>query len=202
MSNSLRAIETRYAGYHFRSRLEARWAVFFDALGIRWEYEPQGYEFPNGRRYLPDFLLTDCGTFIEVRGDNARVDMDELAYLSRHLPEMPLGTNEYTRGEVVTRWPAERGPRLMLLGPIPDVSGVGDPGWMGLHGDSTDDECGAGSYGFALFRKNKRPWWLDGWNTTLDPLKPQWCDYEPNYAHGAYVAARSARFEHGHSGAS
>jgi hypothetical protein len=30
------AIPTRYKGYHFRSRLEARWAVFFDALGIKW----------------------------------------------------------------------------------------------------------------------------------------------------------------------
>lgn len=29
-------IQTRYAGCLFRSRLEARWAVFFDHLGIRW----------------------------------------------------------------------------------------------------------------------------------------------------------------------
>lgn len=30
----MKAIETRYKGYRFRSRLEARWAVFFDALGL------------------------------------------------------------------------------------------------------------------------------------------------------------------------
>jgi hypothetical protein len=30
----LQAIETFYRGYRFRSRLEARWAVLFDALGI------------------------------------------------------------------------------------------------------------------------------------------------------------------------
>jgi hypothetical protein len=29
----LRPIETRYRGFRFRSRLEARWAVFFDAAG-------------------------------------------------------------------------------------------------------------------------------------------------------------------------
>lgn len=52
-----RAIETRYRGYRFRSRLEARWAVFFDALGLKWEYEPEGFELPGGGRYLPDFLL-------------------------------------------------------------------------------------------------------------------------------------------------
>jgi hypothetical protein len=52
-----RAIETRYKGYRFRSRLEARWAVFFDSLGLRWEYEPEGYELGDGRRYLPDFFV-------------------------------------------------------------------------------------------------------------------------------------------------
>ena len=30
---SLRPIETHYNGYRFRSRLEARWAVFFEAMG-------------------------------------------------------------------------------------------------------------------------------------------------------------------------
>lgn len=53
----LKAIETSYKGYLFRSRLEARWAVFFDALGLDWEYEPEGFELPDGTRYLPDFRL-------------------------------------------------------------------------------------------------------------------------------------------------
>ncbi len=42
------ALPTKYAGITFRSRLEARWAVFFDTLGIEWEYEPQGYKIGNG----------------------------------------------------------------------------------------------------------------------------------------------------------
>lgn len=54
-----KAIETRYAGHLFRSRLEARYAVFFDALGVRWEYEPEGFELGDGVRYLPDFWLPD-----------------------------------------------------------------------------------------------------------------------------------------------
>lgn len=52
---AVKAIQTRYKGYNFRSRLEARWAVFFDALGVEWEYEPEGFELPDGTRYLPDF---------------------------------------------------------------------------------------------------------------------------------------------------
>lgn len=35
-------IETIYKGYRFRSRLEARWAVYLDACGADWEYEPEG----------------------------------------------------------------------------------------------------------------------------------------------------------------
>lgn len=58
---NFKAIETRYKGYRFRSRLEARWAVFFDALGLTWEYEPEGFETDAGW-YLPDFrVLTPQG---------------------------------------------------------------------------------------------------------------------------------------------
>ena len=51
----MKAIETEYKGYKFRSRLEARWAVFFDIIGIRWEYEPAGIVLSEGPPYLPDF---------------------------------------------------------------------------------------------------------------------------------------------------
>lgn len=54
---TIQAIETRYKGYRFRSRLEARWAVFFDTLGIEWEYEPEGFALGQGVYYLPDFRL-------------------------------------------------------------------------------------------------------------------------------------------------
>lgn len=76
----IQAIETRYAGHHFRSRLEARWAVFFNALGIKWEYEPQGYTVgPNKTPYLPDFYLPELKTAVEVKGDEDRLDLGLLA---------------------------------------------------------------------------------------------------------------------------
>lgn len=53
---TIAAIETRYAGHRFRSRLEARWAVVLDSAGLKWEYEPEGFETPCGR-YLPDFRV-------------------------------------------------------------------------------------------------------------------------------------------------
>jgi hypothetical protein len=55
--DTIRPIETLYAGHRFRSRLEARWAVFFQAAGIKYDYEPEGFILSSGERYLPDFLL-------------------------------------------------------------------------------------------------------------------------------------------------
>jgi hypothetical protein len=62
-----KAIETHYKGYRFRSRLEARWAVFFDRLEITWEYEPQGYKLSDGSLYLPDFFLPSIDIYVEVK---------------------------------------------------------------------------------------------------------------------------------------
>ena len=69
MPQTIRAIETRYNGYRFRSRLEARWAVFFDTLGIPYTYEPEGFELDDGMRYLPDFWLSDLRCWVEIKPD-------------------------------------------------------------------------------------------------------------------------------------
>lgn len=67
----LKAIETEYNGYRFRSRLEARWAVFFDTLEIEYQYEPEGFELKDGSRYLPDFylpkVLKGSGCWVEIK---------------------------------------------------------------------------------------------------------------------------------------
>ena len=64
---NIKAIETAYKGYRFRSRLEARWAVYLDELGVEWKYEPEGYELDKAGRYLPDFYLPTSDSFIEVK---------------------------------------------------------------------------------------------------------------------------------------
>lgn len=62
----IKAIETKYKGYRFRSRLEARWAVAFDTIGHHYLYEPEGFELPSGR-YLPDFYLPNLDVWGEVK---------------------------------------------------------------------------------------------------------------------------------------
>jgi len=64
----LKPIETHYKGYRFRSRLEARWAVFFDAMGFDWVYEPEGFVLKDGTWYLPDFQIErPYGPYVEVK---------------------------------------------------------------------------------------------------------------------------------------
>lgn len=70
----IQPIETVYKGYRFRSRLEARWAVFFDALKLEWEYEPEGFELGKGIRYLPDFYVRDWKCYAEVKSYGMKFD--------------------------------------------------------------------------------------------------------------------------------
>lgn len=79
--NSIKPIQTRYKGYHFRSRLEARWAVFFDSMGIRYEYEPEGYELSDGSKYLPDFYLPMLNTFFEVKPSSISEEDEKKAWM-------------------------------------------------------------------------------------------------------------------------
>uniref|UniRef100_A0A6M3LGI9 Uncharacterized protein n=1 Tax=viral metagenome TaxID=1070528 RepID=A0A6M3LGI9_9ZZZZ len=91
--NNLRGNKhTHYLGTNFRSRLEARWAVVFEQLGIRWSYEhewldvgdnaeyPYWYnteEWVPSIGYLPDFLvhIGRIDVWWEVKG--RRVNADE-----------------------------------------------------------------------------------------------------------------------------
>ena len=72
------ALETRYAGHLFRSRLEARWAALFDLIGWEWTYEPL-----DANKYLPDFLIHGPYPFlVEVKPD------DSLEELKKYVPRI------------------------------------------------------------------------------------------------------------------
>lgn len=80
----IKPIETHYKGYRFRSRLEARWAVFFETLGCDWEYEPEGFDL-HGLWYLPDFRVRYPNGEIywfEVKSHIKDISDDELLKIS------------------------------------------------------------------------------------------------------------------------
>jgi hypothetical protein len=87
----IKPIETHYMGYRFRSRLEARWAVFFTRMGMKWEYEKEGYSLPSGKRYLPDFFFPEFpysgnefpgSCFIEIKPTMPDPESDDWAKIS------------------------------------------------------------------------------------------------------------------------
>jgi hypothetical protein len=95
---TLRAIPTPYGGVKFRSRLEARWAIFFDRLHIPWEYEPQGFDIGDGEAYLPDFLL-GLGDIVwaEIK-PSVWADPDGVRRWRKFMTAQPAGT----RGMLLT----------------------------------------------------------------------------------------------------
>lgn len=83
MSETLQAIETIWAGYRFRSRLEARWAVFFNAIGLDYQYENEGfhvegYDGEEDIYYLPDFYFPKQQVYAEVKGSKELLQKDAI----------------------------------------------------------------------------------------------------------------------------
>lgn len=193
MNPGIAPLETRYAGYRFRSRLEARWAVFFTRLGLDWQYEPQGYRVGRcGLPYLPDFYLPTQALFIEVKP--AFADQVDPAGIERW---------EQFAGEVVTSWPTCRA--AMICGPIPDpdkTTEVGTPTptrWFDAGIYITGDfnyswcACPTGKH-FDIQFEARGGRILCGCPRILDDRY-----HTGNHQKilNAYAAARSARFEHG-----
>jgi hypothetical protein len=186
-----RAIETAYKGYRFRSRIEARWAVFFDTLGVRWEYEKEGYELANGARYLPDFWLPDLECFVEVKGAEPTDDEHNLAHLLREESGSPV---VIVHGEVSSGpWPCY----------AHDIGHDSGGNWDGLVRWFVC-ECGKPkvSWGDGCHvAVNGRTWaslphWC-GWDTSysIDACGPKFPEYlAVSSTSRAVNAARSARF--------
>lgn len=63
---SVKALEANYAGITFRSRLEARWAMFLEGIGVKWQYEPQQIRLKD-KTAIPDFWLQSLSVWMEVK---------------------------------------------------------------------------------------------------------------------------------------
>lgn len=195
------SVETEYAGCRFRSRLEARWAVFFDHAGIEWQYEPERFGLSGGRTYLPDFYLPECDTWVEVKGSNEALDIELMYLAARELPRRPSAY--------------DNGARLLILGSIPreryaqSEGGMGhDLLWSSPQTDIIETESGA-----KLLQRSVVWWrfgrwekagglWTDppmdggGHKLTVRAERSEYGAVDERVA-DAYRHARKARFEHG-----
>lgn len=166
---SIKAIETVYAGYRFRSRLEARWAVFFDTLNIHYEYEPQGYDLGEHGRYLPDFWLPQVKMWAEVKS-------------------RPFTTVEKAKCKALAKGTGY--PCLMLDGP-PATRNY----WAFTGNVDSEDYPGEMDY---VLSDSKRYWENEGRffsSTGIGLFEINYFDYLEDCP--GILAARQARFEHG-----
>jgi hypothetical protein len=63
----MKVIETEFNGVRFRSRTEARWAVFMACANIKYIYEPEGFDLGESGWYIPDFWLPEIDKFLEIK---------------------------------------------------------------------------------------------------------------------------------------
>lgn len=191
----IKPIETFYKGYRFRSRLEARWAVFFDACGVKWEYEPEGYDLGNGMYYLPDFLLHNVAgrvggdLFVEVKGHMTPKDAEKI---KRFVRCGGCRDNRYTyENAILLVGNIPEGDTLLDIDNYIESFGYKGPSPFFFNFDNIDGDCyiafpGINTKGkFELFG-------ADG---------NYLCERDPVATERAYRLARQARFEHGEKGA-
>ncbi len=126
----MNAIPTNYNGINFRSRLEAKWARFFDLLGWKWDYEPVDFD-----GYIPDFYLHgERGCFVEIK---PAMRVEELASLNERSYAAMQGTDK----------------RMLYLGAAIDISnsdcpydGDEDHELIGVVVDFLSDKCQDGRF--------------------------------------------------------
>ena len=216
----IKPIETVYNGYRFRSRLEARWAVFFDVLEIEYDYEPEGFDL-DGLWYLPDFWLPNLGqggTWIEIKARTPTMtEIDKIATLGAMLRASAfvfwgkIGPPkiEWAQG----RWKRTKGSVCIGVNRAPnsnDLPRIGRVGAWSTHEDGSALDIWpinfeTDAFGFLGSEDNPlvgdfciNPLFPRGWLacTYLGPGR----FYDSKILRRAYIAARQARFEHGEKG--
>lgn len=200
-SMTIKAIETRAYGHRFRSRLEARWAVLLTKLGVRWEYEQQGFVTEAGP-YLPDFWLPEIrgGVWLEIKPFTT--------------PESDGSWGSMWEDPILSAFDnAHDGARLFVAHGLPDIKQLQDRwsnylypnGWIEGFNEENMMFCVCPICGAVGLEFDGRSARIDNCDTTK--ATQEWItssgheDKCYNYADpriiAALTAAHSARFEHG-----
>lgn len=198
---SIKAITTTYKGYRFRSRLEARWAVFYDALGVKWEYEKEGYDLGEGNLYLPDFYLPDLKLWIEIKPCDPSDREFELAELLADQSGMPVYIFGMPEVEIQDSNYDNEGATLVIGKDLRDYRHVWCEcptcGRVGIEFDGRSDRlpCKIPKKGLSEHRIR-----IEKATCPRSRHGDKGYNFETPRLIAARNAARGARFEHGESG--
>jgi hypothetical protein len=180
--HTLKAIETHYKGYRFRSRLEARWAVFFDALRLQWEYEPQGFSLGACGAYLPDFRIHSWDCWVEIKPGDFSEGWSKLFAFAKTGQRLLLIRGSPWVGEHCISWVDASYYAIdggYFYGEFSECRRC-----SGICLLADDDVHNHGLFGFTMIGSHTCDQQHDSWPVS-------------GALEHAYRAARSARFEHG-----
>ena len=162
--------------------MQARWAVFFRTIGLKYLYNIVGYEIGDGVSYSPHFWLPELGFWLEVRSGEPTDEEKDLC--------QRLADSSGCPGLLAIGAPE---PRDQLLG----FSPWDTPGACALSGHEH------ARFYFADDRRNEGEFWLLSSTGAASSIGPRTGPDHGKFPglYGAtrrgYEAARSARFEHG-----
>jgi hypothetical protein len=138
-------IRTHHHDTNFRSRLEARWAAFFDLVGWRWTYEPF-----DADGWIPDFLIHGDGALlVEIGPCIYKSDFSEkaskalAAFPIREGPELIQDPTTDTERLIPQIHPPEH--VTLVLGVDPTVLWTNDATRYDFAGYLTDDGAAFGT---------------------------------------------------------
>ena len=192
MSERIEALPTKYNGVEYRSRTEARWAVFFDSLNITHRYEDRLLDLSDGSKYLPDFYLDEFDAFLEVKPNSDQIVTNECIKARQLANDVK---NEKTKVWLATGAPSTQAPNIIPLSDwkledsIEDILTSRENRYV-FHQDRRDDGI------FWLYSDNitgsmNRTYLIGGWGVETDHLR------EPlmfGIVKEAYAKARAHQF--------
>lgn len=146
---------TMYRSVQFRSRLEARWAAFFDRAGWKWDYEPFDLE-----GWVPDFVLygADNQVLCEVKPIDWIAAAPELILYEPDLAKVRSHrTNEYDyeslkRELLVLGNGPQRVGSDWVIGVFADEAWGCEPDWaaLGYHHGALDFYSPTGAFAYRI----------------------------------------------------
>jgi hypothetical protein len=180
------ALKTEYRGVTYRSQTEARWAVFFDALGVQFSYEPETISLSSGARYIPDFFIKDFNAYFEVKPSS-----DEIVTAEATKARCLAHDRPSQRVWLAIGAPAPKTPNILVLDrwpqdvPIEEILGNPEHRYW-FHEDRRDERV------YWLHSEMVHGFVVGGPGKSTDHDRPP---LNHRYATEAYKLARAALFD-------